>query len=345
MHDGQGEVFFALGGNFLSAAPDTERTAEALRRCRLTVHVSTKLNRGHLVTGDEALILPCLGRTELDVQAGARAVRHGRGLDGRRARVAGQARAGEPAPAQRARASSRGSRRRRSAAAAAAHRLGAPWPTTTTASASTSRAWSRAARTTTARVTVPGGFRLPQRGARARLRDPDAARRTSRCTPCPRTTSRPGQLLMMTIRSHDQYNTTIYGLDDRYRGIARRAARRPHERARPARARPWRTGDAVDITSHFVDGERVGAALRRRAVRHPARLLRHLLPGEANVLVPLGAVARKSNTPASKSVVVSVNRFRPEKAPRERHPRVSASARRRGHAPCPLSAAERRFGG
>src|SRR5437660_4656206 len=70
MHAGRAKVFFALGGNFLSATPDTEYTAEALRRCRLTVHVSTKLNRAHLITGKQALILPCLGRTEVDQQAG-----------------------------------------------------------------------------------------------------------------------------------------------------------------------------------------------------------------------------------------------------------------------------------
>src|SRR4029450_10161044 len=69
MHEGKAKVFFALGGNFLSATPDTEYTAEALRRCRLTVHVSTKLNRAHLITGKQALILPCIGRTEIDAQA------------------------------------------------------------------------------------------------------------------------------------------------------------------------------------------------------------------------------------------------------------------------------------
>src|SRR5436309_2349124 len=69
MHEGNAKVFFALGGNFLSATPDTEYTAEALRRCRLTVQVSTKLNRAHLITGKQALILPCLGRTEIDEQA------------------------------------------------------------------------------------------------------------------------------------------------------------------------------------------------------------------------------------------------------------------------------------
>src|SRR5207302_4340225 len=69
MHGGEARVFFALGGNFLSATPDTEYTADALRRCRLTVHVSTKLNRAHLITGKQALIFPCLGRTEIDTQA------------------------------------------------------------------------------------------------------------------------------------------------------------------------------------------------------------------------------------------------------------------------------------
>jgi len=70
MHERKAKVFFALGGNFLSATPDTEYTADALRRCRLTAHVSTKLNRAHLITGQEALILPCLGRTETDAQGG-----------------------------------------------------------------------------------------------------------------------------------------------------------------------------------------------------------------------------------------------------------------------------------
>ena len=94
MHDGQGKVFFALGGNFLSATPDTDFTAAALRRCRLTAHVSTKLNRSHLITGDRAMILPCLGRTEIDVQAGSATVCHDRKLDGRRAGLARLASAG-----------------------------------------------------------------------------------------------------------------------------------------------------------------------------------------------------------------------------------------------------------
>ncbi len=137
MHEGRVKVFFAMGGNFLSATPDTERTAEALRRTRLTVHVSTKLNRAHLVTGKRALILPCLGRTERDVQAGWAAVRHGGELDGRGARLARDADAGLGAPAQRAghrgETGAGGARRR------AAGWTGRGWWRTTTASATSSR--------------------------------------------------------------------------------------------------------------------------------------------------------------------------------------------------------------
>ncbi|MDT6155307.1 hypothetical protein RQ807_00200, partial [Streptococcus pneumoniae] len=66
---GRAKVFVALGGNFAQATPDTPRTHAALQKCALTVQISTKLNRSHLVTGRDALILPCLGRTEIDLQA------------------------------------------------------------------------------------------------------------------------------------------------------------------------------------------------------------------------------------------------------------------------------------
>ena len=102
MHEGRAHVFFAMGGNFHSATPDTDYTAEALRRCRLTAHVSTKLNRAHLVTGRQALILPCLGRTELDHAGERPPVRHGRRLDERGARLARRPDARLGAPAERA---------------------------------------------------------------------------------------------------------------------------------------------------------------------------------------------------------------------------------------------------
>ncbi len=147
MHSGAAKAFFALGGNFLSAAPDTERTAEALRRCQLTVHVSTKLHRGHLVTGTEALILPCLGRTEVDVQAGQEqfvtvedsmgVVHTSRGV----LPPASDHLLSEPRIVAKLARATLGER-------AAGHRRGRRSPTTTTASASASPASFRTAKAT-----------------------------------------------------------------------------------------------------------------------------------------------------------------------------------------------------
>ncbi len=116
----------------------------------------------------------------------------------------------------------------------------------------------------------------------------------------------PGRLLMMTIRSHDQYNTTVYGPDDRYRGI-RGGRRVVLMNADDVRDRGLRDGETVDITSHFSDGERSAPRFVVVAYAIPRGCCATYFP-EANVLVPLGAVARKSNTPASKSVVVTVSR-------------------------------------
>ncbi len=149
----------------------------------------------------------------------------------------------------------------------------------------------------------PGGFVL--RNA-ARERSWDTATGKARFTvhALPRHALAPGQLLMMTIRSHDQYNTTVYGLDDRYRGI-RGGRRVVLVNAEDARERGLSAGDAVDITSHFEDGTRVA--------RHFAVVLYDIPRGccatyfpEANVLVPLGQYARRSHTPASKSVAVTL---------------------------------------
>jgi anaerobic selenocysteine-containing dehydrogenase len=153
------------------------------------------------------------------------------------------------------------------------------------------------------KVRHPAGFRL--RNA-AREREWDTPTGKARFVACelPRHDLAPGQLLMMTVRSHDQYNTTVYGQDDRYRGVygGRRVVLM---NADDARDRGLTAGDVVDVTSHFDDGERVA----RRFVVVPYAIPRGCCAmyfPEANVLVPLGAVARTSNTPASKSVVVTI---------------------------------------
>jgi molybdopterin-dependent oxidoreductase alpha subunit len=304
MLDGRARVFFAMGGNFLSAAPDTERTAEALRHCRLTVHVSTKLHRGHLVGGETALILPCLGRTEVDLQRGARGapqfvtVEDSMGVvHASRGRMppAGEQLLSEPRIVARLARAVLGERPPR-----------IDWEGLADDYDRIRDAIARVVpdcEDYNARVRRPGGFRL--RNA-AREREWNTAGGKARLTvqELPRHDLAPGQLLMMTIRSHDQYNTTVYGVDDRYRGV-RGGRRVVLMNADDARERGLSAGDRVDVTSHFEDGERVATRFVVVLYAIPRGCCATYFP-EANVLVPLGSYARKSRTPASKSVVVTI---------------------------------------
>jgi anaerobic selenocysteine-containing dehydrogenase len=154
-------------------------------------------------------------------------------------------------------------------------------------------------------VRRPGGFRLPN-AARERVFRTASHKARFVTHDLPAHDLAPGQLLMMTVRSHDQYNTTVYGLDDRYRGI-RGGRRVVLMNEKDARERGLGDGDTVDITSHFGDGERTARRFAVVVYRIPPGCCATYFP-EANVLVPLGAVARVSNTPASKSVVVTVRR-------------------------------------
>jgi len=300
MHDGQVKVLFALGGNFLSATPDTEFTAEALRRTRLTAHVSTKLNRAHLVHGRRALILPCLGRTERDVRKGGAqfvTVENSMGV------VHTSRGAVEPA-----------SEHLRSepdivaglARAVLGERSRVEWQGLVE---DYERIRERIARVVPGfqdfnrRVREPGGFYLPNGPREGRFTTPDGKARFT-VHPLPRIELGPGQLLMMTIRSHDQYNTTLYGLDDRYRGIlnGRRVVMLNPE---DMRALGLSEGQVVDLTSHFRGEQRVARRFFVVPYRIPRRCAATYFP-ETNVLVPIDSFAEKSRTPASKSVVISV---------------------------------------
>ena len=294
-------VFFALGGNFLSAAPDTLATAEALRRTRLTAHVSTKLNRSHLVGGRTALILPVLGRTEWDVQATGR----------QRVTVEnsmGQVHASEGAHPP-----------------ASEHLLSEPAVVAGLARATLGERsrvrWDWLVgdydrirdciaqvvpgfEDYNRRIDVPGGFALPNGPREGRFTtDSGRARFTVHPLPPPLTTDADA-LLMTTLRSHDQFNTTIYGLEDRYRGIqGERRVVLMH--AEDLAARGLRPGQVVDLTSHFQGQRRTARRFIALAYPIPRGCCATYYP-EANVLVPLGATAARSNTPASKSVVVTV---------------------------------------
>jgi len=299
MHAGKASVFFGLGGNFLAATPDTTYTADALRSCSMTVQVSTKLNRGHLITGRQALILPCLGRTEEDLQAeGAQFVSvedtmgvihssHGtlhpgsEFLKSEVAIVAGLALATVGGSTDWKALSGNYDRIRDHVS----HVVPGFADYNT-------------------RVRHPSGFALPNP---ARERQFPTATGKARFTvhPIPHHDLPPGRFLLMTIRSHDQFNTTIYGLDDRYRGI-HNGRRVVFLNAADIAEAGLAAGQVVDLTSHFEGEERVAHHFVVVPYAIPRRCAAAYYP-ETNVLVPIRSVADISNTPASKSVVISLS--------------------------------------
>lgn len=305
MHDGAVKVLFALGGNFLSATPDTTYTAEALRRCRLTVQVSTKLNRAHLVTGEQALILPCLGRTEIDMQASGPQFVSTENSMGVVQRSQGKLAPGSP--------------QLRSEVAIVAELaqtvLGArstiPWAALAANYDQIRTHISHVipgCENYNERVRVAGGFYLPNAAREGRFNIP-GGRAPFLIYDLPRYELAPGQLVMMTIRSHAQFNTTIYGLHDRYRGLY-------HERRivlmniQDIQASGLAAGDIVDLVSYFEGVERVAAHFTVVDYPIPLRCAATYFP-EANVLVPIESVAERSNTPTSKFVIISLRRAVP----------------------------------
>jgi molybdopterin-dependent oxidoreductase alpha subunit len=300
LHDGRAKVFLAMGGNFLSATPDTEYTAAALRRARLTAHVSTKLNRAHLVAGAEALILPCLGRTERDEQRGSEQFVSTENSMG----VVQMSRGRMPPASEHLISEPRIVARLAQATLGAKSKV--PWAHLVDDYDRIRELIAKVVPGTdkyNERVRRPGGFYLPN-GPREGRFTTAAGKARFTVHPLPRAKLEPGQLLMMTVRSHDQYNTTIYGLQDRYRGLAdeRRVVLLNRE---DIAALGLHDKQVVDLTSHFRGQTRTA----RRFVVVPYDIPRGCactyFP-EANALVPSGQVAHTSNTPASKSVVITV---------------------------------------
>ncbi|GAA0484824.1 FdhF/YdeP family oxidoreductase [Streptomyces olivaceiscleroticus] len=300
LRDGQAKVFFAMGGNFVSATPDTEVTEAAMRRASLTVHVSTKLNRSHVVTGARALILPTLGRTEKDVQDSGEqfvTVEDSMGMvHASRGRLAPASPhlLSEPAIVCRLARRVLGETSR------------IPWEEFAHDYAAIR---DRIARVVpgfedfNARVANPAGFALPH-APRDDRRFPTATGKANfTAAPVEYPDAPEGRLLLQTLRSHDQYNTTIYGLDDRYRGI-KNGRRVVLVHPEDARALGLADGAYTDLVSEWIDGsERRAPGFR--VVHYPtARGCAAAYYPETNVLVPLDHTADTSNTPASKSVVV-----------------------------------------
>ncbi len=303
MHTGKAKVFFAMGGNFLSATPDTTFTAEALRNCSLTVHVSTKLNRSHLVHGEEALILPCLGRTDQDMTGGEiqfvscensmGVVQSSKGVLNP---VSGQL-LSEPEIVCRL------------AKATLGDRIGINWDQYLTHYDKIRNDIERAIpgfENYNEKVRKPGGFYLPNSNREQKFTTHSGKAHFNIANFAP-VRLRDNELMMTTIRSHDQFNTTIYGLNDRYRGIY-------NERRiilmndRDMTARNIKNGDLVDVINNDGGIERVAHQFIALSYPIPKDCTAMYFP-EANVLVPITSVAEKSNTPTSKMVVVKVEKI------------------------------------
>ncbi|MEZ5364625.1 MAG: molybdopterin-dependent oxidoreductase [Bryobacterales bacterium] len=298
MHEGKTKVFFAISGNLLSAAPDVHFTTEAFARCPLVVHVSTKLHRGHLLGGKEQIVLPCLGRAESAVQDGKpqlSSAEDSMGIvnpsRGREKPVSDDLMSDTEILVRVAQATFDGDS-----------------PVDWESLLDHDRIRDHIARV------IPGFENFNERLHKGFFYLPNPARervfRTStgkaKFSVCgiPKHDLKPGELMMTTVRSHDQFNTAVYGLDDRYRGVwgGRRVL---FVNPEDLRELGLADGQWVDITSRFRDETRT--ARRFRIVAYP--IARKSAAGyfpETNVLVAIGSVDADSNQPAQKCVRITL---------------------------------------
>lgn len=302
MYEGKAKVFFAMGGNFLSATPDTNYTAEALRRCDLTVHVSTKLNRSHLVHGKKALILPCLGRTDKDEHDGIAqfvscensmgVVQMSKGI----LKPVSDDLLSEPVIVCRL------------AKATLGNKSVINWDKYEKNYDNIREDIEKVINgfeDYNKKVRLKGGFYLPN-GCRIREFDTLNKKANFTVTDLHAPHLKEDELMMMTIRSHDQFNTTIYGFDDRYRGVynERRVVFMNAIDIARANLKP---GDVVDLYSTYNGVEREAHKFIIVEYNIPARCIATYYP-EANVLVPIECVSDASNQPTSKSVICKIRK-------------------------------------
>jgi len=302
MYQKKAKVFFGMGGNFISATPDTAYTAKALQNCNLTIQVSTKLNRSHLITGKKALILPCLGRTEKDIQTSGEqfvSVENSMG-------IVHQSK-GTLTPA---------SKNLLSEPAIVAGVANATLQNSTTnwtdlisnydlirdkieATISGFKDYNK-------RVRIESGFYLPNNARDNNFTPTKTGKANFSINEPSEIKLNPNQFLMMTIRTHDQYNTTIYGLNDRYRGILneRRVILMNKNDMRSLNLQKL---DLVDLVSHFNNEKREAKGFLVVPYDIPKQCTATYFP-EANVLVSLKNKAKISNTPASKTVIITIHK-------------------------------------
>ena len=302
MNEGKVKVFMAMGGNFISATPDSEFTGKAMQKVKLTVQVSTKLNRAHLVTGESALILPCLGRTEKDMQIGGEqfvTVENSMG-------VVSSSR-GNMLPA---------SPHLKSEAAIVcelAHVLFDAGKPIDWLAARDNYDIVRSHiegvipgfENYNTRVRQPDGFYLPN-GPREGRFTTASGKALFTLNELPSIDVRPGHLVMMTIRSHDQYNTTIYGLDDRYRGI--RNERRVVLMNEQDMADLYlKERELVNLEGDYNGVTRKAEQFHVVKFDIPRGCCATYFP-ETNCLVPIDSYADRSKTPVSKFIEIRIEK-------------------------------------
>ncbi|MEE9369224.1 MAG: FdhF/YdeP family oxidoreductase [Pontiella sp.] len=301
MDEGTARFFFGMGGNFASATPDTDLTRKALRNCVMTVHVSTHLNRSHIVHGKRALILPCLGRSERDVQAsGVQSVT----VEDSMSMV--HASTGKNKPA---------SPFLKSEPAIVAGMGMALFPDGPVDWAELISDYAKirdkieavipAFKDYNRQIKQPGGFEL-YNSARNREWKTSTGKARFIINELPDTSVKEGHIRLTTIRSHDQYNTTIYDYNDRYRGI-KNERRVVFMNALDMAGLKLNENDRVDLISHAADGKgRTAEDFRIVEYNIPRGSAAAYFP-ETNVLIGIDEHARKSLTPMSKFIEISVS--------------------------------------
>ncbi|MDN3669135.1 FdhF/YdeP family oxidoreductase [Echinicola jeungdonensis] len=303
MHEKKAKVFIALGGNFLSASPDTVYTAQALENCELTVSISTKLNRSHLVTGKTAIILPALARSEADKENGQLRYVTVENSMGKVHRSQGKF---EPASKNLL------SEPEIVAGIASAffgnnspinwHQFGSDYDLLRAKMEEVLDGFEDYSKRS-----ENLGFYLPNNSREGDFSKLPGGKASFSICSLPEHKMEKDDLLLMTIRSHDQFNTTIYGLDDRYRGIFNER-RVVFMNQNDMDDRGLKNQEIVDLVSSYEGQERLAQNFKVIPYKIPQGNLAAYFP-ETNILVPVNHFADKSQTPISKSIIVKVRKL------------------------------------
>jgi molybdopterin-dependent oxidoreductase alpha subunit len=304
MNDGKLKVFFAMGGNFLSATPDTTYTAEGMRKMKLTVNISTKLNRSHLIHGEESIILPTLARSDKDM-------------------VGSEAQFVSCENSMGVVQMSKGILDPISNDLLSENQIVCKLAKATIGNR-TVIDWDKYEKSYDAvrdviekvipgfddynkRIRIPGGFYLPNAPREGKFETDEFGDKVPfTLSDLPDHTLADDEYMMTTIRSHDQFNTTIYGLEDRYRGI-HNERRVIFMNRKDIQKAGFAEGELVDLFNYYNGKERVARLFIVVPYNIPEHNTATYYP-ETNVLVPIDSVAEKSNTPTSKLVFIKIKK-------------------------------------